>query len=56
MWNEITLEELDENTNKSTKQLGVNSTVNSDVWKFDSSLAARPILAKFPNITRTINP
>jgi hypothetical protein len=38
-------------------QLGINST--RDVWKFaklDSPPAARPILGKFPNITRTINP
>ena len=38
-------------------QLGVNNT--RDVWKFCQiglALAARPILAKFPNITRTINP
>jgi hypothetical protein len=33
-------------------QLGINST--RDVWKF--APAARPILAEFPNITRTINP
>jgi hypothetical protein len=38
-------------------QLGINST--RDVWKFAKiglPPAARPILAKFPNITRTINP
>ena len=37
-------------------QLGINDT--RDVWKFAKldSPAARPILAKFPNITRTINP
>ena len=38
-------------------QLGINST--RDVWKFCQirlAPAARPILAKFPNITRTINP
>ncbi len=38
-------------------QLGINST--RDVWKFcqiGRAPAARPILAKFPNITRTINP
>jgi hypothetical protein len=42
-------------------QLGINST--RDVWKFSKLnsprrlvQAARPILAKFPNITRTINP
>jgi hypothetical protein len=35
-------------------QLGINST--RDVWKFALAPAARPILAKFPNITRTINP
>ena len=37
-------------------QLGINST--RDVWKFCQTglaPAARPILAKFPNITRTIN-
>ena len=38
--------------------LWINST--RDVWKFaklDSPRpAARPILAKFPSITRTINP
>jgi hypothetical protein len=33
-------------------QLGINTNSTRDVWKF----AARPILAKFPNITRTINP
>jgi hypothetical protein len=31
-------------------QLGINNT--RDVW----APAARPILEKFPNITRTINP
>ena len=38
-------------------QLGINST--RDVWKFcriGLAPAARPILAKFANITRTINP
>ena len=38
-------------------QLGINST--RDVWKFCQiglAPAARPILAKFANITRTINP
>ncbi len=38
-------------------QLGINNTC--DVWKFCQiglARAARPILAKFPNITRTINP
>ena len=38
-------------------QLGINST--RDVWKFCQiglGPADRPILAKFPNITRTINP
>ena len=38
-------------------QLGINST--RDVWKFCQiglAPAARPILAKFSNITRTINP
>ncbi len=38
-------------------QLGINST--RDVWKFfqvELAQAARPILAKFANITRTINP
>ncbi len=38
-------------------QLGINNT--RDVWKFCQTglaPAARPILAKFPNITRTINP
>ncbi len=38
-------------------QLGINNTRN--VWKFcQIGLApvARPILEKFPNITRTINP
>ncbi len=38
-------------------QLGINNT--RDVWKFCQirlAPAARPILAKFPNITRTINP
>ncbi len=38
-------------------QLGTNNT--RDVWKFCQiglATAARPILAKFPNITRTINP
>ena len=38
-------------------QLWINST--RDVWKFCQiglALAARPILAKCPNITRTINP
>ena len=38
-------------------QFGVNST--RDVWKFCQTAlapAARPILAKFLNITRTINP
>ncbi len=38
-------------------QLGINST--RDVWKFCQIglvQVARPILAKFANITRTINP
>ena len=38
-------------------QLGINNT--RDVWTFCQiglTPAARPILAKFPNITRTINP
>ena len=38
-------------------QLGINST--RDVWKFCQiglAPAARLILAKFSNITRTINP
>ena len=38
-------------------QLRINNT--RDVWKFCQIglvPAARPILAKFPNITRTINP
>ncbi len=38
-------------------QLGINNT--RDVWKFCQiglAPAARPILAKFANITRTINP
>ena len=38
-------------------QFGINST--RDVWKFCQiglAPAARAILAKFPNITRTINP
>ena len=38
-------------------QLGINST--RDVWKFCQITlvpAPRPILAKFANITRTINP
>ena len=39
-------------------QLGINNT--RDVWKFCQiglAAAPRPILAKFPNITRTtINP
>ena len=37
-------------------QLGINST--RDVWNFANWTRprARPILAKFPNITRTINP
>ena len=38
-------------------QLAINSTRN--VWKFCQTglaPAARPLLAKFPNITRTINP
>ena len=35
-------------------QLGINST--RDVWKFAKLDSPRPILAKFPNITRTINP
>jgi hypothetical protein len=37
--------------------LGINST--RDVWKFCQTglaPAARPIFAKFSNITRTINP
>ncbi len=38
-------------------QLGINNT--RDVWKFCQiglAPAARPILAKFPYSTRTINP
>ena len=38
-------------------QFGINST--RDVWKFCQiglAPAVRPILAKFPNITRTIKP
>ena len=38
-------------------QLGINST--RGFWKFYQiglALAVRPILAKFPNTTRTINP
>ena len=38
-------------------QLGINST--RDVWKFCQiglAPASRPILAKIPNITSTINP
>ncbi len=37
-------------------QLGINNT--RDVWKFCQiglAPAARPILAKFPNITRTMS-
>jgi hypothetical protein len=86
MWNEIALEELDENTNKSTKfwlkvlqdwayareydvdiekyvsnfvMLIINKYNNSwclEICQIGVAPAARPILAKFPNITRTINP
>jgi hypothetical protein len=89
MWNKIALEELDENTNKSTKFFFNKRTK----WKYEQKYqilveslaglgfgerichnhltekypilsyannkqvtAARPILAKFRNITRTINP
>ncbi len=40
-------------------QLEINSTVSRDVWKFCQIglvPAACPILAKFANITRIINP
>jgi hypothetical protein len=86
MWNEIALEELDENTNKSTKfwlkvlqdwtlareydvdiekyvsnfvMLIINKYNNSwclEICQIGVAPADRPILAKFPNITRTINP
>jgi hypothetical protein len=61
----LTSKELNENTNKSTKfwlkvwqdwALAREYDVDIEKYPILHAPAARPILAKFPIITRTINP